>query len=492
MLELFLAAAAIIFLAIYLWSHRPDPRLPPFPRTPLPIVGNLFHLEEDSRKQFKTWRKQCGDIFSVNAVGTQIVVLNGFDVIKEALVKKADYFSDRPPVFFDEATGFPGKGVMFSSGHNWKENRSVALTILRQFGMGKNILAEKIQEEVSAYVDFLASKKGQPVDIKIFNTISSSNIICSIIIGHRFEYDDSEFQKMIGHLNSLALEQTNTSLINFISWLKYLPGDLFKAKKLTRSTIAIFQMLQKFVREKGCNTVESEDAEHFIQAYQVERNKKQKTGASTELDDDSLAKVIMDLFDAGTETTSTTMYWFVLYMLNYPDVQEKVYTELKEVIGTERLPNMQDRSQMPYLNAAILETQRLGSIVPLSLPHKCAEDVTLRGYLIPKGTLVIPNLDSVLHDKALWGEDVMTFKPERFLDANGKVQDREELIPFGIGRRLCLGDAMAKMELFLFATNLVQRFHFVPKDKRPPNCNDYVAGLACAPVPYEVRLVERI
>jgi cytochrome P450 len=448
-------------------------------------------LEEDARVQFKAWRKQCGDIFSVKVYGTLIVVLNGFDVIKEALVKKADVFSDRSTFFLNEASGLPEKGVIFSSGHNWKEQRTVSLSILRKFGMGKNILAEKIQEEVSAYVNYLATKKGQPFDLRNINNISTSNIICSIIIGNRYEYDDKEFLKMMHYLNSNVSDQSNTSLINFVDWLKYLPGDLFHAKKLTRNVRAVYDMLYQIVLEKGNNNVESEDAEHFIDAYQAEKNKKRRTGEPTLLDDENLTKIMMDLFGAGTETTSTTIYWFVLYMLNYPDIHEKVYKELKEVIGTERLPNMQDRSQMPYLNAAILETQRLSNVVPLALPHKCAEDVTLRGYFIPKDTFILPNLDSVLHDKAIWGEDVMTFKPERFLDANGKLQDREELIPFGIGRRACLGEALAKMQLFLFITNLVQRFHFLPKDKNPPSCTGYLFGITCASPPYEVRLVER-
>lgn len=85
----------------------------------------------------------------------------------------------------------------------------------------------------------------------------------------------------------------------------------------------------------------------------------------------------------------------------------------------------------------------------------------------------------------------MTFKPERFLDANGKVINREELIPFGIGRRMCLGEAMAQAELFLFLSNMIQKFKFLPKDKVPPKYTDYMFGFTRLPRPYEVRLVER-
>ncbi|BFZ07132.1 hypothetical protein BsWGS_10171 [Bradybaena similaris] len=423
--------------------------------------------------------------------GKLVVVLNGFDVMKEAFVKKADVFSDRSPVFFDQVSGFAGKGIAFSSGSNWKEQRTVALSILRRFGMGKNMLAEKIQEEVAAYLNCLAGKNGQPTNIRSMTNISTSNVICSIILGRRFEYDDKLFLKLMENLNSIAADQQNVGIINYVSWLIYLPGDILKAKKVVRSVQCMVNLLGEFINSKRHDDIDEENVDNFIEAYLAQRNKKMKAGVSTYMDDDNLNKSINDLFGAGSETTATTICWFVLYMLNCPEIQEKLFQEIKEQVGLNRAPGIQDRCKLPYINAAIMETLRLASIVPLSLMHTCSEDTTLRGYTIPKGAFIVPNLDSVLFDKSIWGEDAMTFKPERFLDANGKVKDREELIPFGIGRRMCIGEAMAQMELFLFFSNMIQRFQFLPKDKVPPKYTDYVFGFACIPHPYEVRLVER-
>ncbi|BFZ07130.1 hypothetical protein BsWGS_10169 [Bradybaena similaris] len=490
-MDVTLLVAAVICLAIYLWFNSKPSKLPPYPRRPLPIVGHLFYLEQDTRAQMKKWRKQCGDIFSINICGYPVVVLNGYDVLKEALVKKADIFSDRTFLFFDAATGFPNKGVMFSHGANWKEQRSVSLSILRQFGMGKNILADKIQEEVSCFTDYLASLGGKSTDIRIMTNISTSNVICSIIIGHRFDYDDKDFRYLMTRLNSTATDQTMLNVINFLPWLKYLPGDFFNTQKFIENVNVVFGMLNKFVNLKKRDDVSASDADNLIDAYIAGKNTKVKNGLSTYMDDDNLRKVIIDLFNAGSETTSTTITWFLVYMLNYPEIQEKLYQEIKHVVGTDRLPNMQDRSKLPYLNAAILETLRLASIVPLSLLHATSEDVTFRGYEIPKGTHIIPNLDSVLHDKAIWGEDVMTFRPERFLDSSGKLLDREEMVAFSIGRRVCLGEALAVMELFLFLSNMIQRFQFLPGNKAPPSCTDYIFGIACPPKPYEVQCVER-
>ncbi|CAG5115326.1 unnamed protein product [Candidula unifasciata] len=486
-----LLVAAIVFLIAFFWLRRQGPRVPPSPLRPLPIVGHLFYMASDCRSQFLEWRERCGDIYSLYLGGTLVVVLNGFDLIKEVLVKKADIFSDRPSYFANESVGMNDKGVIFSNGANWKEQRSVGLSILRAFGMGKNLLAEKIQDEVACYIKYLASLSGKPADIRVMTNISTANIICSILIGHRFEYDDKEFQELMHKLTSLVNDQQNTSVVNFFYWLKFLPGDLFMAKRIERNMRAIMSLLMQFIEEKSRHVDNADDVCNLIDAYLIERNKKIQSGEPTSLDDQNLLKIMMDLFAAGTETTSTTIYWCILYMLRHPDVQEKVYQEIKDKVGTDRAPTIQDKTQLVYLNAVIMEAQRLASIVPLSLTHICSEEVTLNGYTIPKGTYILPNLDTALHDKATWGEDASSFRPERFIDDHGKLQIPEQFIPFGIGRRVCLGEAIAKMELFLFLATMFQRFHFLPAASclnQPIKCD---CGIVIAPKPYKVKAIER-
>ncbi|CAG5115327.1 unnamed protein product [Candidula unifasciata] len=486
-----LLIASAILLIIYAIFRKPDPRLPPFPTRPLPFVGNILSMKEDYRVLFREWRQKCGDLFSLYMAEKLVVVLNGYDVINEALVKRADIFSDRPPILSDKATGLPGKGVIFASGKLWKEQRSVSLSILRAFGMGKNFLAEKIQEEVGCFIKYLSDLKGKPIDFRMMMNVSTSNIICSIMFGNRFEYDDRKFQDLIHKLALVVGQQQFIGLIQFVEWLKYIPGDFFKGKSIAANSRGVINSLATIVEDKKHAIEDSYDVSNFIDAYLIERNKKIQAGIPTTLDDDNLTKIITDLFTAGTETTSTTIYWCVLYMLNYPEVQEKVFCEIKDTVGTDRPPTIQDKNQLTYLNAVILETQRLASIVPLAVTHVCSEEVTLRGYTVPKGTWIIPNLDSVHHDKATWGEDALNFRPERFIDNNGALANSEQFMPFGTGRRVCLGESLAKMELFQFLSNMFQRFQFLPAtpDNIPPL--EYTAGAVIAPKPYLVRMVER-
>ncbi|KAH9489501.1 hypothetical protein Btru_046888 [Bulinus truncatus] len=187
----------------------------------------------------------------------------------------------------------------------------------------------------------------------------------------------------------------------------------------------------------------------------------------------------------------SVLLWELYTFGGTPYPQNKIFDEINERIGSDQSPTIQDRSKLTYLNAAILETQRLASLVPHSVPHTCPRDVTVRGYTIPKGSFIMPNLDSVLHDEKIWGHDVMIFKPERFLNQDGQLKNYDELIPFSVGRRACLGESMAKTELFLYLANMLQTFEFLPVDPDHPPPMKYIVGITASPVPYEVRIVSR-
>ncbi|XP_038594164.1 cytochrome P450 2K1-like [Micropterus salmoides] len=144
--------------------------------------------------------------------------------------------------------------------------------------------------------------------------------------------------------------------------------------------------------------------------------------------------------------------------VNHQD--DQVQEELGRVVGSRQV-RVDDRKNLPYTDAVIHETQRLANIVPVALPHKTSCDVTFQGYFIKKGTTVFPLLTSVLYDESEW-ESPHTFNPSHFLDKEGKFVRRNAFMPFSAGHRVCLGESLAKMELFLLFTSLLQRFRFTP------------------------------
>ncbi|XP_059161772.1 cytochrome P450 2G1-like [Physella acuta] len=485
--------ASAIFTFIYLWFMRPSVNLPPCPTRPLPFLGHLLTLEDNPRSQFKKWHQELGDIYSLCMGSKLVVVVCGYDLIKELLLKRGDEFSHRPLLAIDQATPYPQKGLIFNNCQNWKEHRALSLQILRDFGMGKNVLARAIQEEVGHFLDLLAEQRGEPTDIRVMTNVSIANVISSIVSGHRFDYDDEKFRNLVTNLAEIFEDQHFNAVLNFIPVLRYLPGDLFHIKKLKEIISDIYNFHSKFVNETWASMEEDDKnvRESFISAYMSELKSKIRNGEPTYLNKESLLKTINDLFGAGTETTNTTIMWCFLYVLHHPEVQEKIYNELQENVGTGRSPCISDKPNLTYLNAFIKESQRLASVTPQGVTHTCPRDVIVRGYTIPKGTYISPNLDSVLHDPKIWGDDVMEFKPERFIDQDGKLKTPEEFIPFSIGRRVCLGESLAVMELFLYLSSIFHRFEILPATPGSPPPIKYKFGFTVSPALFQLRAIER-
>ncbi len=140
------------------------------------------------------------------------------------------------------------------------------------------------------------------------------------------------------------------------------------------------------------------------------------------------------MFAAGSETTSTTLRWAILFCATYPDIQERVFKEVSENLGTEKFPQYADRNLTPYTEAMILETLRHGTTIPLT-GRQSSEDIYVDGYRIPKGTPVFNNIWAVNWNPKNYPEPEK-FKPERFLTPDGKLKKDEKFYPFSIGKLL--------------------------------------------------------
>ncbi|XP_009900745.2 cytochrome P450 2D14 [Dryobates pubescens] len=467
------------------WSHYP-----PGPVS-LPFIGTMLHVDfHKPHISFNQLRKKYGDIFNLQNCWTNLVVLNGYKLVKEALVHKSEDFADRPyfPMYEHLGYGKKSQGVAVARyGHDWKELRKFTLITLRNFGMGKKSLEERVVEEARFLCSAVSDKEGCPFDLHFLVNNAVCNVICTIVYGERFDYGDETFKKLLQVFENSLNEEAGlmAQLLNEVPLLLHIPGV---TQKVFGEQKAFMDFIDVLV-DKHKETWDPAHIRDFTDAFL----KEMKEGKDTEKDTfnyDNLRLVTSDLFIAGTETTSTTLRWAVLYMLLHPEIQSKVQDEIDKVIGRERPPTMADQENMPYTNAVIHEVQRYGDVAPVGVPHMTYRDTELQGFFIPKGTTIITNLSSVLKDETVW-EKPNEFYPEHFLDANGQFVKREAFLPFSAGRRVCLGEQLARMELFLFFISLLQKFTFmIPKDQPRPREDAHFA-FTNSPHPYIVQAVPR-
>ncbi|XP_063771228.1 cytochrome P450 2K6-like isoform X2 [Pseudophryne corroboree] len=480
-------SAVVILLLTYVYNNWKQNynNFPPGPK-PLPIIGNLHMV--DKNKPMNTClelSKKYGPVLGIHLGMIKMVVLSGYDTIKDALINHAEEFSDRlvPPIMSKMAKD---NGIIYANGENWKVMRRFTISTLRDFGMGKKSIENKIVEEAACLTQAIKSYGGKPFDNLPVINAAVANIIVSILLNRRFEYDDPTILKLMYLINTniKLMGKPIAMLYNCFPYvMDWLPG-------VHQSVFENFRTLFNFIRatfRKQKEELDVNDQRNLIDAFLV-KQLEEKPESTLYYHNDNLTVLIADLFGAGMDTTSTTLRWGLLLMMKYPDIQKKVQNEIERVVGSAQ-PRVEHRIQMPYTDAVLHEIQRFGDILPGSALHSTSQDVTFRGYFIPKGTFVIPFLTTALRDAAYF-EKPDEFYPEHFLTSEGQFKKNEAFIPFSLGKRSCAGQNLAKMELFVFFTALLQNFTFQGTPGAQLDLTPEL-GATNAPRPYDTCAIPR-
>ncbi|KAM9305503.1 uncharacterized protein PAF06_014064 [Gastrophryne carolinensis] len=457
-LVLYFTTLIALFLYWTTGSKKNRVKMPPGPR-PLPFIGNLNLLNFKKVDQsLMELSEKYGEVYTLHLGGKKTVVIAGYKAVKDALVNQADDFGERGdvPIFTLISNK---KGIIFNNGESWKAMRRFALSTLRDFGMGKNTLESKIHDELLPLIEYFKSYHGKPFDTKVIMSSAVSNLICSIVFGKRFEYDDPVFISLVEKIaedNQLF----GSPLVMFFNFYPFIGGLLGAPKKVMQNIRWIRGLISKRIKNHR-DEYDINNISGYIDAF-LTKMEQESSKTETYFDEENLASSVLDLLEAGTDTTATTLCWGLILMAKYPEIQKKVQEEIQTHIKPGQLPSVKVRRNMPYTDAVVHEMSRFGNIIPLGLTHRPPTDIYFRGYCIPKGTDVIALLASVLYDKTQW-KTPDEFNPNHFLDDSGKFVLRDAFMPFSAGRRACAGESLAKMEIFLFFTGLVQAFTFYPE-----------------------------
>uniref|UniRef100_A0A1I7UIM5 CYtochrome P450 family n=1 Tax=Caenorhabditis tropicalis TaxID=1561998 RepID=A0A1I7UIM5_9PELO len=392
----FLIAFLLLWLFHELYSKRRN--YPPGP-IPLPFVGNIIPMiwEAPGYECFRRWRKKYGDLYTFWLGPTPYIIISSYDLMKETFVKDGDTYTDKLQQPFTEKFRGGKFGIIETSGYFWTIHRRFAISTLRDFGLGKELMQQKILMEVEETFKEFDEGGDQNVSKVIYKGVA--NVINQIIFGYRFDDSkEAEFQKLkdlidIQEKSFLSFKLCVQAFAPGIgNWLPGKSLDDIITEKRDDYYSFFYQQINDHRSKLNFDTDEVED---YAEAYL----KEQKRQGDTDLfSDQQLANMCFDLWFAGLTTTYTTLTWAIAYVLNHSEVQKKIYEELDTVICSDRLITMADKSRLPYLNAVINESQRCVNLLPLNLFHQTTRDTVINGYQIKKGTGVIAQISTVMLD----------------------------------------------------------------------------------------------
>uniref|UniRef100_A0A7E4VY01 SCP domain-containing protein n=1 Tax=Panagrellus redivivus TaxID=6233 RepID=A0A7E4VY01_PANRE len=471
----------------YFWKYR---HLPPGP-FPLPFIGNTHAFKDPVDQVFQKWKDKYGDIMTYWLGSIPIVSLHNAAVINETFYKDGEAYTGRVEMRWNEISRGGALGIFFSEGLLWQESRRFTLQVFRNFGLGRNLMQERVLDQVCAMISHI--KKANSVDaINLFDEldISVGSIINSIIFGYTFSRENrSEFQKVkkiASDSLSFGFEAAYRMMEKHYEMFRYLPvfSTVFKryVDHVAESKEFFNNQIEK--HRKSINFEAEQEPTDFVEAYLRHQYALNRKGGGHNFTNNQLFAILLDVWVAGQESTSSTLSWLFIYLIKHPQIQSKAHLELDEHINSDRVITIEDKKNLNYINAIIAETQRYCNLVPMNVPHRTTRDVEIMGYKLPKGTVIVDQISTVLHDERYF-EDAKSFKPERFINENGVFFQSMEFMPFGVGKRSCMGKNLARLELFLFAANLLNQFRFSEVESQPIT-DGRVITITINPVPWKV------
>ncbi|XP_072047972.1 cytochrome P450 2U1-like [Amphiura filiformis] len=484
-MPIMLLVLVLIFITVAWWLQIPR-NLPPGP-CGFPILGFFPQLMwymykgEELHTILTRLGNKYGKIYSFNLFGLVVVVINDFSIMQEGL--------NDPALNNKGYNNFLQSELMGSHVHSYKHNaelRKFLLTTFRGLGIGKRSFEADILEESEALVDELNTQKEKACSLRHYLANTSANVMSKILFRKRHEYGDKKFN----HL--LDLNHRRLQLAGAGGWTLLLPyyfpsKDSKETLKLQEDIMASLDKLIEEHREH----FDAENPLDFIDIYLKEMDEKPPPeDPNSYLQKRNMKTALNFLFLAGIDTVSTTLEWCCLYMMAHPGIQQKIQEEIDSVVGRNRLPLLSDQSNLPYTRAALLEIQRHVTMLPLLDFHAAGNEILLSGYHVPKGATIVSNAYAVMRDPTAFPEPNQ-FRPERFIDENGEYFEKSGVIPFGLGRRMCPGENIAKMELFVFFTHLLHRFSLVKPDDVPCVVVEGTYGHTFTPNPFRAVFLPR-
>ncbi|XP_058455020.1 probable cytochrome P450 304a1 [Malaya genurostris] len=488
-------------------------RPPNFPKGPprLPVLGgygimlmlNYNHLHKAALKLSEFYRTKILGIYLGDFL---TIVVNDMTVAKEIMNRTE--FDGRSDMFLARLRerNFQRRGLFFTEGPDWKEQRRFVLRHLRDYGFGRRFveLEAETESEIMNLVDML--KYGAKFEHErplledhcakcpdVFYG-SFTNLYFQVICGERFSRKEmAEFFEAGRY--ALQFQQKGDdygTILSYLPWLKDYFPEATNYRTMREANLRMTDLLEPIMQRY----MASYDPKHircFLDRYIKEMQQTTPLeGNRFTFQYDQLVMILWDLLFPTMSGSAIQLSMLLERVLLNPHVGSRVQQELDDVVGRERLPNLDDRAQLPYTEATLREALRIDTLVPSGIAHVALESTKLCGYDIPKGTFVMLGLHAIHHQREIWG-DPENFRPDRFLDERGKLSLAKDIsVPFGAGKRLCAGETFSRNTLFLMFSAIMQNFNLKirPGDKRS-SFGERVTGVVTSTKPFWIHFDPR-
>ncbi|XP_053679606.1 probable cytochrome P450 304a1 [Anopheles nili] len=491
--------------------YRPRQFPPGLPR--LPLLGSYPFLLAINYNHLHRAAATLSRVLGCKLIGiflgeTPAVIVNDHTIVRQVLQRSE--FDGRPDLFLarlrDER--YARRGLFFTDGDSWREQRKFFLKALHEYGFGtrSDTVEQDVQDGLGDLVALLKDgpkhdheravvdgTDGYALCPQVFFALFS-NVMLRMLTGSRLEREDQAVLFEVGAC-SLAFHRQGDDYglaLSYIPWIRHVLPGFSRYRVLREVNRKANGVIQSLV-EKCEQTYSEDDIRCFIDAYirELRRTGNKPTSGSDTFgfEYDQLIIGCADFLVPAFSAIPAKLGLILQRLVTHPDVVEKMQAEIEQHVGQSRMPSLGDRGQLNYCEAVVREGLRIDTLVPSGIPHVATVDTELAGYRIPKGTLIINGLDYINHQQDVFPEPE-TFRPERFLDADGKLSlELDRSVPFGAGKRVCAGESFARNALFLTITTLVQQFTFTTE--HTPDPKQHLTGVIRTTPDYRIKFSAR-
>ncbi|WOG96461.1 hypothetical protein DCAR_0415796 [Daucus carota subsp. sativus] len=439
-------------------------RKPPGPPA-WPLVGNIFDLGTMPHQDFYKLRPKYGPVLWLKLGLVDTMVIQSAKAAAELFKNHDAAFSDRQvPDALTACKYNQGSLAMGTYGPYWRTIRKLCST---EFLVTKRIndsteIREKCVEKLVCWIEQniassqVEGRSGQ-VELAQLLFLMSFNLVGNLMLSKDLlDLSSNQGREFFNAMNQVMKWAGTPNLADFLPFLK--PFDPFKVRKNMAKDMGVaMNIISSFLKDRGHESLSTEKVKKDFLDVLLEYQGDGKEGPD-KISERNILIIILEMFFAGSETTSSSIEWAMAELLRNPESMRKVKTELESVIMPNKRVMESDMDKLPYLQAVVKETLRLHPTIPLLMRRNSKEDTKFMGYHVPKNTQVFVNVWAIGRDPDAW-EDPLSFKPERFIGSNINYNGQHyELLPFGSGRRICVGMALAHRVLHLTLATLLWTF----------------------------------